>query len=50
NFHSFFQKYVWAHRSYLGLPLELDLIWPQKRQKQIRSILASSSNPPEKNN
>ncbi len=48
NFHSFFQKYVWAYRSYLGLPLELNLVWPQKRQKQIRSILSSLSNPPEK--
>jgi superfamily I DNA/RNA helicase len=48
NFHSFFQKYVWPYRSYLGLPLELNLVWPQKRQKQIRSILSSSSNPPEK--
>lgn len=44
NFHSFFQKYVWAYRSYLGLPLELSLVWPQKRQKQIRSILSSFSN------
>jgi len=48
NFHSFFQKYVWAYRSYLGLPLELDLVWPQKRQKQIHNILSSSSNPSEK--
>lgn len=48
NFHSFFQKYVWAYRSYLTLPLELNLVWPQKRQKQILSILSSSSSPPEK--
>lgn len=48
NFHSFFQKYVWAYRSYLGLPLELNLVWPRKRQNQIRSFLLSSSNPPEK--
>ena len=40
NFHSFFQKYVWAYRSYLGLPLELNLVWPEKRQKQIRGILS----------
>jgi len=40
NFHSFFQKYVWAYRSYLGLPLELNLVWPKKRQKQIRGILS----------
>jgi superfamily I DNA/RNA helicase len=48
NFHSFFLKYVWSYRSYLGLPLELNLVWPQKRQKQIRSIFTGSSNPPEK--
>jgi len=45
NFHSFFQKYVWAYRSYLGLPLELNLVWPQKRQKQIRNILPNSLDP-----
>jgi len=45
NFHSFFQKYVWAYRSYLGLPLELDLVWPQKRQKQIRNMLPKTLNP-----
>jgi len=44
NFHSFFQKYVWAYRSYLNLPLELNLVWPQKRQKQIRNIFSSLSN------
>jgi len=48
NFHSFFRKYVWSYRSYLGLPLELNLVWPQKRQKQIRNIFTGSSNPPEK--
>lgn len=48
NFHSFFKKYVWAYRSYLTLPLELNLVWPQKRQKQILSIFSSSSSPPEK--
>jgi len=47
NFHSFFQKYVWAYRSYLGLPLVLNLVWPRKRQNQICSILPSSSNPRE---
>ncbi len=48
NFHSFFQKYVWAYRSYLGLPLDLDLICPQKRNKQIRSFLSNISNPKDK--
>jgi DNA helicase-2/ATP-dependent DNA helicase PcrA len=47
NFHSFFQKYVWAYRDYLGLPPELNLVWPQKRQKQIRSTISSSLNPTE---
>jgi len=42
NFHSFFQKYVWSYRSYLGLPLELDLIWPQKRYKQICGIFSET--------
>jgi len=39
NFHSFFQKYVWAYRSYLNLPLGLTLVWPEKRHEQIRRIL-----------
>src|SRR3990172_5256877 len=45
NFHSFFQKYVWAYRDYLGLPFELNLVCPQKRQNQILSIFPSPSNP-----
>jgi len=43
NFHSFFQKYVWAYRSYLDLPFELNLVWPQKRQDQIRDVLSKSA-------
>jgi len=39
NFHSFFQKYVWAYRSYLRLPLDLELVWPIKRYQQIRNAL-----------
>ncbi len=48
NFHSFFQKYVWAYRSYLNLPLELILIWPEKRHEQIRKILPKQVHPQEK--
>jgi len=48
NFHSFFQKYVWAYRSYLNLPLELILIWPEKRHEQIREILPKQVHPQEK--
>jgi len=48
NFHSFFQKYVWAYRSYLGLPSELNMVCPQTRHRQIRSILPDSLNPSEK--
>ena len=42
NFHSFFKKYVWAYRSYLSLPFELNLVWPQRRQEQIHSIVSSN--------
>lgn len=45
NFHSFFQKYMMAYRKYLDLPFELNIVWPQKRQNQIKSILHSASIP-----
>ncbi len=38
NFHAFFQKYVWAYRTFLKLPLDLILVWPVKRLTQIRAF------------
>lgn len=35
NFHSFFQKYVWAYSSYLGLGNNLTIVSPNERRKLI---------------
>jgi superfamily I DNA/RNA helicase len=38
NFHSFFRQKVWAFRTYLGLPLNLEIISPEERYNALESF------------
>ena len=39
NFHSFFRQKVWAFRTYLGLPLNLEIISPEERRNALESFI-----------
>ncbi|NIP61751.1 MAG: UvrD-helicase domain-containing protein, partial [Nitrosopumilaceae archaeon] len=39
--HAFFQKYVWAYRTFLGLPSSLALVCPEERERQVTRIANS---------
>jgi len=39
NFHSFFQKYVWAYSKYLGLKNDLFIVSPEQRKQQLKEKL-----------
>jgi len=43
NFHSFFQKYVWAYSKYIGLNQDLIITSPKQRKKILDSRLSSIS-------
>lgn len=40
NFHSFFRQKVWAFRTYLGLPLNLEIISPEERCNALESFIS----------
>jgi superfamily I DNA/RNA helicase len=43
NFHSFFRQKVWAFRTYLGLPLNLEIVSPEERYTSLESFISSNS-------
>lgn len=47
NFHSFFRKKVWAFRTYLGLPLNLEIISPEERYNALESFISKDSSIPD---
>jgi DNA helicase-2/ATP-dependent DNA helicase PcrA len=40
NFHSFFQRYVWAYSNYLGLKEKLIIVSPKQRREQLSKGLS----------
>lgn len=46
NFHSFFWKKVWAFRTYLGLPLDLEIISPKERYNTLESFISEDPSIP----
>jgi len=47
NFHSFFRQKVWAFRTYLGLPLDLEIISPDERYNALESFIHKDSSIPD---
>ena len=47
NFHSFFRQKVWAFRTYLGLPLNLEIISPEERYNALESFINKDSSIPD---
>ncbi|WP_111931436.1 ATP-dependent helicase [Clostridium tertium] len=49
NYHSFYQKYIWAYSKYLGLPDSISIISPSKRKDLIIKFLIENgvTNPTE---
>jgi len=43
NFHSFFRQKVWAYRTYLGLPLNLEIVSPEERYKSLESFIGGNT-------
>lgn len=41
NFHSFFQKYVWAYSKYLGLKEEMQVLSTKQRRNRFKAELSS---------
>ncbi|MGO5092630.1 UvrD-helicase domain-containing protein [Clostridium sp. LCP25S3_F10] len=39
NYHSFYQKYIWAYSEYLGLPSNINIMSPMNRKKAIKEFL-----------
>ncbi|WP_252244012.1 ATP-dependent helicase [Clostridium sp. ZBS14] len=39
NYHSFYQKYIWAYSNYLDLPSNINIISPMKRKELIRKFI-----------
>lgn len=39
NYHSFYQKYIWAYSEYLGLPSSINIMSPMNRKKAIKEFL-----------
>ncbi|OGW17997.1 MAG: hypothetical protein A3G93_07700 [Nitrospinae bacterium RIFCSPLOWO2_12_FULL_45_22] len=46
NFHSFFRQKVWAFRTYLGLPFNLEIISPEERYNALESFIRKDSSIP----
>jgi len=47
NFHSFFRQKVWAFRTYLGLPLNLEIISPEERYSALGSFITKDPSMPD---
>jgi len=47
NFHSFFRQKVWAFRTYLGLPLNLEIVSPEERHNALESFISKDSSIPD---
>jgi superfamily I DNA/RNA helicase len=47
NFHSFFRQKVWAFRTYLGLPLDLEIISPEERYNSLVCFISNDSSAPD---
>lgn len=45
NYHSFFKEKVWTYRSYLGLPLEVDIISEEERNNFLYSLISKYNIP-----
>lgn len=39
NYHSFYQKYIWAYSEYLGLPSNINIMSPTNRKNEIKKFL-----------
>ena len=46
NFHSFFRQKVWAFRTYLGIPLNLEIISPEERYNTLESFISKDNSIP----
>jgi len=47
NFHSFFRQKVWSFRTYLGLPLNLEIISLEERYNALESFINKDSSIPD---
>lgn len=46
NFHSFFRQKVWAFRTYMGLPLNLEIVSAEERYSTLESFINKDSSIP----